>query len=141
VNFPYLIDTQSRHIAWVIAWALQHDATEVEATSDAEAAWVDSVVQRSSVIAGRRESCTPGYYNREGHAEAKLNQDSFFFGSPTEYADILDAWRAAGKLDGLDVRESAPSGHTRQVNRTARPAEPRVVSVSAPGGARGTSRR
>ena len=104
VNFPYLIDTQSRHIAWVIAWALQHDAAEVEATFDAEAAWVDTVVKRSSVIAGRRESCTPGYYNREGHASARLNQDSFFFGSPTEYADILDGWRTAGNLDGLEVR-------------------------------------
>ena len=114
VNFPYLIDTQSRHIAWVIAWALQHDATEVEATSDAEAAWVDSVVQRSSVIAGRRESCTPGYYNREGQASARLNQDSFFFGSPTEYADILDTWRTTDSLEGLDIRESAPSGQVKQ---------------------------
>ncbi|MGH3960369.1 flavin-containing monooxygenase [Mycobacterium sp.] len=106
VNFPYLIDTQSRHVAWVIAWALQHGAAEVEATPDAEAAWVDQVLQRSGVIAGRRESCTPGYYNREGQANARLNQDSFFFGRPTEYAEILDAWCAAGTLDGLDVRDS-----------------------------------
>ena len=141
VNFPYLIDTQSRHIAWVIAWALQHDAVELEATADAEAAWVDTVVQRSSVIAGRRESCTPGYYNREGRADARLNQDSFFFGSPTEYADILDAWRSTGTLDGLDVRESAPSGRTQEVNQTARSAESRAASASAPAGARETSRR
>jgi cation diffusion facilitator CzcD-associated flavoprotein CzcO len=110
VNFPYLIDTQSRHIAWVIAWALQHGVAEVEATADAEAAWIDAVVRRSSVVAGRRESCTPGYYNREGHPEARLNQDSFFFGSPTEYADILDAWRTTGALDGLDVRQPARGG-------------------------------
>ncbi|HET9875526.1 MAG TPA: NAD(P)/FAD-dependent oxidoreductase [Mycobacterium sp.] len=103
VNFPYLIDIQSRHVAWVIAWALQHGVTEVEATAEAEAAWVDTVVDRSSVIAGRRESCTPGYYNREGHANARLNQDSFFFGSPTEYADILSSWRAAESLDGLAI--------------------------------------
>lgn len=108
VNFPYLIDTQSRHVAWVIAWALRHGATEVEATAEAEAAWVDAVVERSSVIAGRRESCTPGYYNREGHASARLNRDSFFFGSPTEYADILEAWRADGTLYGLYVKATAP---------------------------------
>ena len=110
VNFPYLIDTQSRHIASVVAWALQHGAVEVEATLDAEAAWVDTVVDRSSVIAGRRESCTPGYYNREGHPDARLNQDSFFFGSPTEYADILEAWRTTGELDGLAKRASAVTG-------------------------------
>ena len=115
MNFPYLIDTQSRHIAWVIAWALQHDAAELEATADAEAAWVDTVVERSGVIAGRRESCTPGYYNREGKASARLNQDSFFSGSPTEDADLLDTWRAAGALDGLKVREStSTAGSARQ---------------------------
>ena len=32
---------------WVIAWALNNDATELEASADAEAAWVDTVVARS----------------------------------------------------------------------------------------------
>lgn len=112
VNFPYLIDTQSRHTAWVIAWALEHGVTEVEATAEAEADWVDNVVARSGVISGRRAACTPGYYNREGQASARLNQDSFFFGSPTEYADILTAWRDAASdpgpggaeaLEGMDI--------------------------------------
>lgn len=103
VNFPYLIDTQSRHVAWVIAHALQQGITTLEATADAEQRWVDTVVSRSEFIAGRRETCTPGYYNREGHSNARLRQDSFFFGSPTEYADILRSWRSAGTLDGLAV--------------------------------------
>ena len=103
VNFPYLIDTQSRHTAWVIAWALKNDITEVEASVDAEAAWVDTVVARSGVISGRREACTPGYYNREGQPNDRLNQDSFFFGGPTEYADILAAWRDAETLEGLVI--------------------------------------
>lgn len=107
VNFPYLIDTQSRHIAWTIAWALQHDAAVIEATADAESAWVDTVVERSDVIAGRRESCTPGYYNREGQADVRLRQGSFFFGSPMEYADILAAWRTDGNLDGVDIAGAA----------------------------------
>nr|WP_024440202.1 NAD(P)/FAD-dependent oxidoreductase [Mycobacterium sp. UM_WGJ] len=101
VNFPYLIDTQSRHVAWVIAHALQQNLPALEAAEDAEQSWVDAVVQRSDVIAGRRETCTPGYYNREGQANARLRQDSFFFGSPTEYADILAAWRESGTLEGL----------------------------------------
>ncbi|BBX83254.1 flavin-containing monooxygenase [Mycolicibacterium aubagnense] len=103
VNFPYLIDTQSRHIAWVIAWALKHDIAEVEASAAAEDGWVRDVVARSVVIAGRREACTPGYYNREGQPSDRLNQDSFFFGSPTEYADLLAAWRDAETLEGLVI--------------------------------------
>lgn len=103
VNFPYLIDIQSRHVAWVIAEALRQGIAALEATAEAEQAWVDTVVARSGVIAGRRETCTPGYYNREGQANDRLRQDSFFFGSPTEYADILGGWRAAGTLEGLAI--------------------------------------
>jgi hypothetical protein len=32
VNFPDLIDTQCRHVAWAIAWVLLHVAAELEAT-------------------------------------------------------------------------------------------------------------
>jgi cation diffusion facilitator CzcD-associated flavoprotein CzcO len=103
VNFPYLLDVQARHVAWVIAWSLSHEAAEVEACAEAEAAWVKTVIQRCGASAERAKSCTPGYYNREGQANAKTRQGSFFFGSPTEYADLLEAWRANGSLEGLDV--------------------------------------
>ena len=104
VNFPYLLDVQARHAAWVIAWALRNDAIEIEATPEAETAWVETVVAHSSASAGRAKSCTPGYYNREGQANAKTRQRSFFYGSPTEYADILEASRAAATPEGFEVR-------------------------------------
>jgi cation diffusion facilitator CzcD-associated flavoprotein CzcO len=104
VNFPYLLDVQATHTAWIIAWALEHGATEVEASRAAEAAWVDTVMARSTASVERAKTCTPGYYNREGKADAKTRQGSFFFGGPTEYADILATWRAAGDLEGLEIR-------------------------------------
>ena len=48
------------------------------------------------------ENCTPGYYNAEGQADAKTRQGGFFFGGPTEFAEILEAWRADGSLEGLE---------------------------------------
>ena len=104
VNFPYLLDVQATHTAWIIARALERGLTEVEASQRAEAAWVDTVVQRSTATAERAKTCTPGYYNREGMADAKTRQGSFFFGAPTEYADILEAWRAKGDLEGLEIQ-------------------------------------
>jgi hypothetical protein len=103
VNFPYLLDVQASHVAWIIAEALARDVTRLEATTAAEDGWVDTVVGRSAGTADRARSCTPGYYNREGQANATTRQGSFFYGTPTEYADILAAWRAGGTLDGLDV--------------------------------------
>lgn len=104
VNFPYLLDIQATHAAWIIAWALAHGISEVEASAAAEAEWVETVVQRSSATAERAKTCTPGYYNREGKADNKTRQGSFFFGGPTEYADILASWRAEGDLAGLEIR-------------------------------------
>ncbi|WP_371411302.1 flavin-containing monooxygenase [Mycobacterium sp. shizuoka-1] len=103
VNFPYLLDVQATHVAWIIAAALAGDISRLEATTAAEDAWVATVVERSAGTADRARSCTPGYYNREGQANATTRQGSFFYGTPTEYADILAAWRNAGTLAGLAV--------------------------------------
>jgi cation diffusion facilitator CzcD-associated flavoprotein CzcO len=108
VNFPYLLDVQARHSADMIAWALSHDVTQLEATVDAESSWVDTVVARTGVSAERAKACTPGYYNREGQANAKTRQGSFFYGTPTEYADILEASRANGTPEGFEIRTGIP---------------------------------
>ena len=50
------------------------------------------------------ESCTPGYYNAEGQIDARMRQGAFFFGAPTEFAERLAAWRAEGRLGGLETR-------------------------------------
>ena len=104
VNFPYLLDVQASHVAWIIAWALSNGVTEIEATPAAEEAWVQTVMARSAGTADRARSCTPGYYNREGQANATTRQGGFFFGGPTEYADILRDWRDDGRLDGFGIR-------------------------------------
>ncbi|MCV7302957.1 NAD(P)/FAD-dependent oxidoreductase [Mycobacterium barrassiae] len=104
VNFPYLLDVQAQHAAEVIAWGLRHGVTELEPSADAESAWVDTVIGRSTASAGRAKSCTPGYYNREGQANAKTRQGSFFYGTPTEYAEILLASRRNGAPEGFEIR-------------------------------------
>lgn len=104
VNFPYLLDVQATHVAWIINWALTQDVSELEATATAEQTWVDIVTSRSTGTADRARSCTPGYYNREGQADATTRQGSFFYGGPTEYETILTTWRSDGRLDGLEIR-------------------------------------
>ena len=109
VNFPYLLDVQARHTAEVITWGLKHDAMEMEASAQAESAWVDTVVARTGASAQRAKSCTPGYYNREGQANAKTRQGSFFYRHPNRIRrhsrDIEDTRRAGG------VRDSKPAVH------------------------------
>jgi alkanesulfonate monooxygenase SsuD/methylene tetrahydromethanopterin reductase-like flavin-dependent oxidoreductase (luciferase family) len=106
VNFPYLLDVQATHVAWLIAWALANEVDAVEVAADAEAAWVDTVMQRSTGSIDRAKSCTPGYYNREGEYNAKTRQGSFFFGGPTEYAETLQAWRDEGAFEGFVIHKA-----------------------------------
>jgi cation diffusion facilitator CzcD-associated flavoprotein CzcO len=104
VNFPYLLDVQATHVAWLISWGLRNDVAQLEPSAAAEADWVDTVVGRAGASAERAKACTPGYYNREGQANATTRQGSFFYGSPTEYSDILEAARANGAPEGFEIR-------------------------------------
>ena len=101
VNFPYLLDVQARHVAWVLARALERGVTFLEATEEAEADWVATIVARGGRSVESARHCTPGYYNNEGQADARTAQGGFYFGGPTEYAELLAAWRAAGAMEGL----------------------------------------
>jgi cation diffusion facilitator CzcD-associated flavoprotein CzcO len=104
VNFPYIIDLQAKHIAYVVATALERGAKRIEATAEAEAGWVEAVVQKSASTLEFSQSCTPGYYNNEGRPSERSRQNGFYMGGPTEFAEILERWRADGGLAGLAVR-------------------------------------
>ncbi len=103
VNFPYLFDIQSQHAAWILAWALAEQVAVFEASEAAEAAWVATIVARGAASVNTARECTPGYYNNEGTADERTRQGGFFFGTPTEYEELLTAWREAGAAEGLAV--------------------------------------
>ena len=110
VNFPYLLDVQATPHGLVIAWGLNNDGDRAGGVGRGRSRRGST---RSShgpaASAERAKSCTPGYYNREGQANAKTRQGSFFFGSPTEYADILEASRANGLTGGIrGLDDSSP---------------------------------
>ena len=49
------------------------------------------------------ESCTPGYYNNEGHPNARAFRDGPYGGGSIAFVAMWEAWRAAGKLEGLEL--------------------------------------
>jgi cation diffusion facilitator CzcD-associated flavoprotein CzcO len=113
LNFPYMIDIQARQIAYVISEAMNRGAAVVEATPEAEAEWCALLAERAKTFdPSFAEQCTPGYYNKEGKPDEKSLDRNFFFGGPTEFAEILAAWREEGSLRGLAFRSvrSSPTG-------------------------------
>jgi len=77
--------------------------TLVEATQEAEDAWVQTIIEMSQFNVKFLEACTPGYYNNEGRpAERSVRNGSYGGGSP-RFIKVLADWRAADTLAGLHI--------------------------------------
>jgi cation diffusion facilitator CzcD-associated flavoprotein CzcO len=93
-------------ITAIIKHALAEGAEQVEATSEAEQAWVEQIANAPQSLFGNPD-CTPGYYNNEGQAmgrREKLNVGSYPLG-PVAYFQYIDDWRASGAFRGLTFRK------------------------------------
>jgi len=103
-NYPYLIDLQATQIAYVVDQAFRRGLESLEVSAQAEAEWVDTILRRTEGKPIFAEGCTPSYYNDEGRQDSRRRQGTFFTGGPTEFAKILEDWRAEGRLAGLEGR-------------------------------------
>jgi cyclohexanone monooxygenase len=107
VNMTSMFDDQARHIAYIVAEAVARGARTVEASEAGQDAWAAQLASpRSSGgdgSGGFLKSCTPGYYNNEGRASSG---NAFLGAYPRGIAafnQLLEDWRAAGDLDGLEL--------------------------------------
>ncbi len=98
-----MINEQTKHIAYIIERALDKGIQSLEVSEAAEAEWVETVLRLAEGRAGFSEGCTPGYYNNEGQPGKRSRQNFFYFGGPTEFVEILEAWRADGSMKGLEL--------------------------------------
>ncbi|MGH2588481.1 MAG: flavin-containing monooxygenase, partial [Dehalococcoidia bacterium] len=102
-NIPHLLDVQSRHAAHIIQHAREHEVRTLDVSEEAEADWVQQVMDASFRSVEFLEACTPGYYNNEGQPNGPLIRRNGAYGPGImAFSKILDGWRAAGNLDGLE---------------------------------------
>ncbi len=102
VNFPHMLDEQSRHIAYIIKHAVDHEIRTLEVSEAAEAEWVDTILQLAGLGRQFLEECTPGYYNNEGMVSERAAQNGFYGGGSIAFYRVLHEWRAEGELRGLE---------------------------------------
>jgi cyclohexanone monooxygenase len=103
-NVPHNLTEAGRTIATVVRQALDAGAREVEATKEAEDAWVALLLTGMGRMIGSPD-CTPGYYNNEGQdpgPRARLNVG--YPAGATAYFKYIDDWRRSGAFDGLAFR-------------------------------------
>ncbi len=104
-NVPHNLTEAGETIATIVAHANDIEATRVEVTEDAEAAWVARLEAGGRTFGGD-PTCTPGYYNNEGHgiAESARRSSLGFPEGPVAYFEYIDRWRTSGDFEGLEFR-------------------------------------
>jgi cyclohexanone monooxygenase len=100
-NFPHMINEQSKHLAYVLRQALDRQATRVEATAEAEARWVETIMSLAVMRQKFQEECTPGYYNNEGQPSALAARNGSYGAGSMAFIKVLEDWRSEGELAGL----------------------------------------
>jgi cyclohexanone monooxygenase len=103
VNFPHMLDEQGKHLAYLISHALEHDIRTMETSAQAEETWVRTIIELAQNNLAFLESCTPGYYNNEGRPAERSGQNGFYGGGSIAFIRLLQEWRAAGTLEGLEL--------------------------------------
>ncbi|ALE15704.1 Cyclohexanone monooxygenase [Altererythrobacter epoxidivorans] len=101
-NVPHNIVDHADTIAAVVSEAERRGAQTVEASAEAEKAWVDLLLTGLGARLGDT-GCTPGYYNNEGEGFGEAAKYSV--GHPAGamgYFNHIDAWRKSGEYKGLE---------------------------------------
>ncbi len=106
-NYPHNLSEGAKTIAAIVRHAEDEGIVEVEATAEAEGAWMDLLLGSGRVFGARfLADCTPGYYNNEGHFSA--GGGSFTsVGHPdgaVAFFSMIERWRESGRFEGLDLR-------------------------------------
>ena len=103
VSYPHMLNEQSKHAAYIIAECQKRGVTVVEASVDAEAAWVQTIIDSAISRQEFAEECTPGYYNNEGKPSALAARNGAYGKGPIAFVKLIEAWRAEGGLEGLEL--------------------------------------
>ena len=101
-TYTFSLDENSVHLAHIVTELKKRGATRVEASQAAEDAWVNTIIQKARLTEDFQKSCTPGYYNNEGHVNVNP-QNNTYGGGPIEFFKLMKRWRAKGNLEGLEL--------------------------------------
>ena len=101
-TYTFSLDENSVHLSHIMTELKKRGATRVEASQAAEDAWVKTIIQKARLTEDFQKSCTPGYYNNEGHVNVNP-QNNTYGGGPIEFFKLMKKWRAKGNLEGLEL--------------------------------------
>lgn len=113
-NWTFLLDNAATHSAYIMAEAGKRARRPVvQPTAEAEEEWANQILAGAATFASIA-GCTPSYFNKEGEAsKAKPMEEQIKSARAApwskgilDYIRVIEAWRAEGKLQGLEVKDA-----------------------------------
>jgi len=93
---------QAHHIAYMIQQALDRDIQVMELSEEAQEKWLKHHRETEIDVETFSRACTPGYYNNEGGEVFRYFLGDSYGPGPYAFWDLLEKWRADGKLEGFN---------------------------------------
>lgn len=104
VNVPYMLNEQSKHLAYILKSVQETGHRVVEASEAGEKEWVDEILRLANRNLEFADNCTPGLFNNEGKPGELQVLNSSYGGGSVKFVNILKEWREAGGLAHLELR-------------------------------------
>jgi cation diffusion facilitator CzcD-associated flavoprotein CzcO len=102
-NYPHMLNEQGKHAAYIIRRCLDEGVTRVEASAEAEAAWIQEVIDSAIQRQKFAEECTPGYYNNEGKPSPLAARNGPYGKGSVAFIQLIKDWREEGSMKGLEL--------------------------------------
>ncbi len=107
LNFSHYLSESTKHVAWLIATCAEEGITSLEATVEAEDAWLATLWDAAKGFGRYSATCTPSYGNSEGARTMAAARNVVHPGNLMHYAAHLERWRDEGDMAGTTARRSA----------------------------------
>lgn len=105
-NYPHMLNEQSKHLAYIIKECAARQVRVVEASQEAEDAWIQTIISSAMLRQKFQEECTPGYYNNEGMPSALAARNGPYGLGPIAFVKLIEDWRSEGTLKGLELNKA-----------------------------------
>ena len=104
VNFPHMLDEQARHLAYILEHAQENDIKVIEASQEAEDAWVQTILDCGDQPHGLPRVVHARLLQQRGPPERSEPSATVPTAeAPIAFVQMWEAWRAAGDLEGLEL--------------------------------------
>jgi cation diffusion facilitator CzcD-associated flavoprotein CzcO len=105
VNYTQLAVFGAEFVAGVVT-LLEKQGVVFDVSAEAEADWIQQIVDTFVDPSGVMSACTPSRLNNEGNPGGIRARDTNWgrgFGDFFGYRDLLEGWLASGELEGLEL--------------------------------------